>query len=113
MDDGAAVRSRGSSHGSSAPDLSPRCADHFAGPLDRSILRDRLAQTDAAVIIKLGRHFEKVRLVLNDLGLTERSLYIERATLPEQQIRAIDQVNPAAVPYWSPILILSRSHPGA
>jgi precorrin-2/cobalt-factor-2 C20-methyltransferase len=82
-------------------------------PLDRSILPDRLAQTDAAVIIKLGRHFEKVRSVLNELVLTERSLYIERATLPEQQIRAIDQVNPAAVPYWSPILIPSRSHPGA
>lgn len=81
--------------------------------LDRPTLRDRLAQTDAAVIIKLGRHFGKVRSVLDELGLTGRSIYIERATLPQQQIRAIDQVDPAAVPYWSLILIPSHSQPGA
>jgi len=37
--------------------------------LEAEILRDRLAVVDAAVIIKLGRHFAKVSQVLDELGL--------------------------------------------
>jgi len=54
--------------------------------LEAEILRDRLVFIDAAAIIKLGRHFAKVRDILDELGLLERALYIERATLPNQQI---------------------------
>lgn len=74
-------------------------------------LRDRLAVADAAVIIKLGRHFAKVRSLLAGLGLLERALYIERATQPNQQIVSIHEVDPAAVPYWSLILIPSQTQP--
>jgi precorrin-2/cobalt-factor-2 C20-methyltransferase len=38
-------------------------------PLPAGILRLRLAEAEAAAIIKIGRHFEKVRDVLTDLGL--------------------------------------------
>lgn len=72
-------------------------------------LRDRLAVADAAVIIKLGRHFAKVRQIIDELGLLHRALYIERATQPNQQIIPITQVEPAAVPYWALILIPSQS----
>lgn len=79
--------------------------------LDAATLRDRLAVVDAAVIIKLGRHFAKVRTVLNELGLLDRALYIERATQPTQRIVAIAEVDPAEVPYWSLILIPSQTQP--
>jgi precorrin-2/cobalt-factor-2 C20-methyltransferase len=75
--------------------------------LSAEILRDRLAVTDTAVIIKLGRHFAKVRDVLSELGLLERALYIERATMPNQRIVSIKQVDPAEVPYWALIVIPS------
>jgi precorrin-2/cobalt-factor-2 C20-methyltransferase len=77
--------------------------------LDAHTLRDRLCQTEAAVIIKLGRHFTKVRAVLAELGWLERAHYIEYATQPNQQIRAIADVDPATVPYWSLILIPSQT----
>jgi precorrin-2/cobalt-factor-2 C20-methyltransferase len=77
--------------------------------LDAATLRDRLAVVDAAVIIKLGRHFAKVRAVLDELGLLDRALYIERATQPNQRIVAITEVDPAEVPYWSLILIPSQT----
>lgn len=77
--------------------------------LDAETLRDRLAAVDAAVIIKLGRHFAKVRNVLDQLGLLDRALYIERATQPNQRIVAITEVDPAEVPYWSLILIPSQT----
>ncbi len=79
--------------------------------LDEVTLRARLAVADAAVIIKLGRRFAKVRTILDELGLLERALYIERATLPNQQIIAITEVDPAAVTYWSLILIPSQTRP--
>lgn len=79
--------------------------------LDAGTLRDRLAVVDAAVIIKLGRHFAKVRTILDELGLLNRALYIERATQPTQRIVAIAEVDPAEVPYWSLILIPSQTQP--
>jgi precorrin-2/cobalt-factor-2 C20-methyltransferase len=76
--------------------------------LDAVTLRDHLAVVDAAAIIKLGRHFAKVRTILDELGLLDRALYIERATQPNQRIIAITEVDPADVPYWSLILIPSQ-----
>jgi precorrin-2/cobalt-factor-2 C20-methyltransferase len=79
--------------------------------LDAQTLRDRLAVADAAVIIKLGRHFAKVRAILDELGLLDRALYIERATQPTQRIVAITEIDSAEVPYWSLILIPSQTQP--
>jgi precorrin-2/cobalt-factor-2 C20-methyltransferase len=79
--------------------------------LAEQTLRDGLAVASAVAIIKLGRHFTKVRTILHELGLLDRSLYIERATMRDQQIIPIRAVNPASVPYWSLILIPSQIRP--
>jgi precorrin-2/cobalt-factor-2 C20-methyltransferase len=79
--------------------------------LDAATLRERLAVADAAVIIKLGRHFAKVREILTELGLLERALYIERATQPNQRIIDIKTIDPAEVPYWALVLIPSQTQP--
>jgi precorrin-2/cobalt-factor-2 C20-methyltransferase len=79
--------------------------------LETEILRDRVAVADAVAIIKLGRNFAKVRNILDELGLRDRALYIERATLPNQRIVPITEVDPAEVPYWALILIPSKTEP--
>ena len=79
--------------------------------LEASILRDRLAVADAAIIIKLGRHFAKVKAVLEELGLLSRALYIERATMPNQTIKAIASVVADEVPYWAIVMIPSQTNP--
>ncbi|NEN91695.1 MAG: precorrin-2 C(20)-methyltransferase [Okeania sp. SIO3H1] len=76
--------------------------------LDEITLSDRLAVVDAAVIIKLGRHFTKVRRVIDRLELLHRALYIERATQSNQRIVDITEVEQGDVPYWSLILIPSQ-----
>ncbi|WP_448192380.1 precorrin-2 C(20)-methyltransferase [Azospirillum sp. sgz301742] len=73
-------------------------------PLEASVLRARLASTDAAVVMKLGRHFAKVRAVLDELDLTQRALYVERAGLPDQRVLPLAAVEPP-VPYFSMILV--------
>ena len=57
--------------------------------LPEEALALRLAAADAAAIIKLGRHFSKLRRVLARLGLLDGALYIERASLPNQRTAAL------------------------
>jgi precorrin-2/cobalt-factor-2 C20-methyltransferase len=68
-------------------------------------LKRKLADTDAAVIMKLGRNFDKVRRVLDELGLTGRARYIERATMPNQRIVPLEEVDPMASPYFSLLVV--------
>ncbi|CAK0748937.1 Precorrin-2 C(20)-methyltransferase [Azospirillaceae bacterium] len=75
------------------------------GPLDAEDLRERLLKTEAAVIMKIGRHFSKIRAVLEEIGLVETARYIERATLPNQRILPLHEIDPETVPYFSMILV--------
>jgi precorrin-2/cobalt-factor-2 C20-methyltransferase len=68
-------------------------------------IRSRLRQIDAAAILKIGRHLDKVRRVLGELGLLERAIYIERASGErERVIRLADFVDDEA-PYFALILL--------
>ncbi|WP_187331763.1 precorrin-2 C(20)-methyltransferase [Pseudomonas endophytica] len=77
----------------------------LSGVLPHDELKRRLADTDAAVIMKLGRNFHKVREVLAELGLAERALYVERATMSNQKIVPLNQVDPMSSPYFSLIIV--------
>ena len=65
----------------------------------------RLGESDAAAIVKLGRHFPKIRRVLCKLDLVDSAVYIERATLPTQRVAPLACVDAGEVPYFSTILI--------
>jgi precorrin-2/cobalt-factor-2 C20-methyltransferase len=77
----------------------------LSGVLGHDELKRRLADADAAVIMKLGRNFTKVRQVLVELGLDQRALYVERATMANQKIVALDEVDPQSSPYFSLIIV--------
>jgi precorrin-2/cobalt-factor-2 C20-methyltransferase len=77
----------------------------LSGVLPEDELRRRLADADAAVVMKLGRNFDKVRRVLDELGLAERALYVERATMSNQRIVPLAEVDPMASPYFSLLVV--------
>ena len=77
----------------------------LSGVLSEEQLRQRLQEAEAAVVMKLGRNFDKVRRVLQDLGLQRRAHYVERATMSNQRIVPLDQVDPMASPYFSMIVV--------
>ncbi|EMC9460639.1 precorrin-2 C(20)-methyltransferase [Pseudomonas aeruginosa] len=77
----------------------------LSGVLPEEELRRRLADADAAVVMKLGRNFDKVRRVLVELGLERRALYVERATMANQRIVPLERVEPMASPYFSLIVV--------
>ena len=75
--------------------------------LDEADLAERLAAADAAVIIKVGRHLDKVRRVLGDLGITDKAHYIEHATMANQRIAPLTEAGPKA-PYFSMVVVHKR-----
>lgn len=79
------------------------------GPLSADVMAQRLAEADAAAIIKVGRHLEKIRGVLADLGLSDNARYIERATMTAQRIVPLADVGEGDAPYFSMILVHKRA----
>ena len=77
----------------------------LSGVLPEEELEQRLRTAEAAVVMKLGRNFDKVRRVLQRLGLAERAHYVERATMDNQHIVPLNEVDPLASPYFSMILV--------
>lgn len=77
----------------------------LSGVLPEDELKQRLASADAAVVMKLGRNFDKVRRVLRALGRDDGAHYVERATMREQRIVPLDEVEPMASPYFSMVVI--------
>ncbi|ARQ71045.1 precorrin-2 C(20)-methyltransferase [Streptomyces marincola] len=82
------------------------------GTLPEAELARRLADTDGAVIMKLGRTFPAVRRALATAGRIDHALYVERASMPEERWLPVDEVDPATVPYFSLIVVTGDSRNG-
>jgi precorrin-2 C20-methyltransferase / precorrin-3B C17-methyltransferase len=78
------------------------------GTLPVSELARRLADTDAAAIMKLGRTFAGVSEALRQSGRLAEALYVERATTGEQRVMSAGEVDPGTVPYFSMIVVPGR-----
>lgn len=73
-------------------------------PLDEADLEARIDAADAVAIMKVGRHLEKVRTVLARLGRLESAVYVERATLTDEKIMPLSELEATRAPYFSMIL---------
>lgn len=84
------------------------CLAVLPATLPAALLRVRLAESDAAAIMKLGRHFRKVYEILEDLELSPGARYIEHATMANERVLPLAEVDPETVPYFSMILVHRR-----
>lgn len=75
------------------------------GTLPEPELARRLADTDGAVIMKLGRTFPAVRSALEQAGRLDGAMYVERASQPEERWLPVADVDEASVPYFSLIVV--------
>lgn len=75
--------------------------------LDDDRLRAELAAVKSAMIIKVGRHFPRIRALLEELELAGGAAVIESATMAEERIYPLTEVPDGARPYFSAILIYS------
>ncbi|MEM9280028.1 MAG: precorrin-2 C(20)-methyltransferase [Pseudomonadota bacterium] len=74
-------------------------------PLDDDTILERFNSGDAIAIIKIGRHFARVRKLIEEAGLLDQAGYLERVTLNNQQVMPLAQVADDKAPYFSMILI--------
>ena len=79
--------------------------------LARDVLRKELSGTEAAAIIKIGRYFDTVREVLDELQLSDRAYVVSHATLPQQQIDRLDRLPAGESRYFSTILVYAGDEP--
>ena len=77
------------------------------GTLPPAELAARLAATDSAAIMKLGRTFAGVREALAQAGRLDDAWYVERATTDRERHGRLADVDPATVPYFSLALLPS------
>jgi precorrin-2/cobalt-factor-2 C20-methyltransferase len=73
-------------------------------PLPDEVLRPELAAAPAAAIIKVGRHFDRVRALLAETGHAAGAVVVEHATGARQRITPLADFGFEERPYFSTIL---------
>jgi len=68
-------------------------------------LERRLADSDAAVVMKLGRHLAKVRRALAATGQLARAIYVERGTMAGAVMMRLADKKDDRAPYFAVVLV--------
>jgi precorrin-2/cobalt-factor-2 C20-methyltransferase len=80
----------------------------LAGTLDEAVLTRRLSDTEAAVIMKVGRNLAKVRRAVEAAGCLDRAIYIERGTMDGERIAPLAEIADESGPYFAIVLVPGR-----
>ncbi|MEU8679897.1 precorrin-2 C(20)-methyltransferase [Streptomyces sp. NPDC048611] len=78
------------------------------GTLPEEELTARLAATDTAVVMKLGRTFPTVRRAMERSGRLPEAHYVERATMSGERTEKLADLDAETVPYFSVSVLPSR-----
>ncbi len=78
------------------------------GTLPETELARRMADTDALVVMKIGRNFDKIRRALRDTGLFDRAWLVEYAAMPNQSVTPLREAEDRVAPYFSIIVVHGR-----
>jgi precorrin-2/cobalt-factor-2 C20-methyltransferase len=75
------------------------------GALSEEELERRLADTDAAVVMKIGRHLPKIRRALARTRQLDRAIYVERATMASPVVMPLENKRDDIAPYFAIVLV--------
>ena len=81
------------------------------GTLPVRELARRIADADAAVVMKLGRTYPQVREALSMARRLDDALYVERASTDAQRVLPAAEVDEAGVPYFSLAIVPGAGRP--
>ena len=68
-------------------------------------LARRLADADAAVVMKVGRHLPKLRRALDQSGRLDRAIYVERGTMADAKMIPLADKRDDDAPYFAVVLV--------
>lgn len=75
------------------------------GTLPEEVLAERMTQTDALVVMKIGRNIDKVKRALESAGLYDRAWIVEYAQMPNQTVSKLSEACGKVTPYFSIIIV--------
>ncbi|AGB75191.1 MULTISPECIES: precorrin-2 C(20)-methyltransferase [Rhizobium] len=75
------------------------------GTMAEAELTRRLGDTQAAVIMKVGRNLPKIRRALDAAGRLEEAIYVERGTMTNGAMTPLASRDDAEAPYFSLVLV--------
>lgn len=75
------------------------------GVMQPERLKEALANVDAAVVMKVGRHLSDVRNAAAAVGLGDQAVYVERASCATERVLPLSQTADVKAPYFSLVLI--------
>lgn len=78
------------------------------GTLPETRLARHMADSDALVVMKIGRHIDKVQRALATAGRLDEAWLVEFATMPGQKVVRLAQVEGRVTPYFSIVLVHGR-----
>ncbi len=81
------------------------------GTMGTQELARRLADADAAVVLKLGRSYPQVREALSIAGRLDEAFYVERASTDSQRVLPAGDVDAESVPYFSLAILPGAGRP--
>ena len=73
--------------------------------VDIARLRTQIAAAEAVAILKVGRHFDKVRAVLRELHLIDQAFLVTAASCVEETVVPLAELPDGPQPYFSIILV--------
>ena len=73
-------------------------------------LARRLADADAAVVMKVGRHLPKLRRALKCCGRLDRAIYVERGTMAEAKMIPLVAKTDDEAAYFAVVLVPGWEH---
>ncbi len=77
----------------------------LVGTLPEDDLARRMAQTDALVVMKIGRNIDKVKRALKSADLYDRAWIVEFAQMPNQRVMKLSEASDDVTPYFSIIVV--------
>lgn len=75
------------------------------GTLPEVELERRLADSDAAVVMKIGKHLPKIRRACERAGCLDRAIYVERGTMTNSAVMKLTDKLDMTAPYFAIVLV--------
>ncbi len=75
------------------------------GTLDKTTLENQLQNTNAAIIMKIGRNLPKIKKALKRTGRFYEAFIVEYAAMDKQTVQRLSDYNTENAPYFSIIIL--------
>jgi len=75
------------------------------GTLPEDELSARMKDTNAIVVMKIGRNIDKVRRALKQAGRFDAAWLVEFASMPNQTVQRLSEAKGRVTPYFSIIVV--------